>query len=373
MQALVDGECDARLVSLRDFIADELQSQRALGLAVAVVVEGRTVAHLWGGFTDRPRSLPWMPDTLAGLFSAGKPLAASALLLLLERGLVALDAPIVRYWPEFAQAEKSAVTVRHALAHLAGVPIAEQAPNGSVFDRDVLVSALAAQQPLWPAGKQLCFHSFTHGILVSELVRRSSGRPLGQFFREHIARPFGLDIAFELDADEQRRCAELVLVEDNPLLRMMRDPATMLGRSWRPMRWDALNSAAFRGCDFPSAAGHASALGLARFYAMMANEGRLDGRQALAAHVVREALAEQRHEHDVFMGAPVRMGLGFMLANEVFPLSGPASFGQPGLGGVAGVGDSERRLGIGVASNLLSGGLDTATLDGVIRIVRDRL
>jgi CubicO group peptidase (beta-lactamase class C family) len=373
MSVIVNGDCSPRLAALRDVLVEEISAGRAIGLAVAVVQEGRTLAHLWGGHRDEARAVAWTPDTLVTLFSAGKPLVAAAVLDLICRKLVRIDEPVASYWPEFAQAGKASTTVRQLLAHLAGVPALDAAPPGSVLQPRLLVSALEKQAPLWPPGQQLCFHSFTYGLLAGELVRRVSGQPFPDFFRARFARRFGLDLAFALTADEQRRCAQIILVEDNVLFRMMTDCNTALGRSWRPMQWDALNSAEFRSCDFPSIAGHGSALGLARFYSMMANQGQLADERVLEESVVSLALTEQRHELDVFMGAPVRMGLGFMLSNEVFPFLGARSFAQPGLGGVAGVGDREARLGVGIAPNLLASGLEAATLSRVLSIVRASL
>lgn len=369
MSIEIDGHCRPRYAFVRDLLAEELASGRAIGQAIALVAEGETVAHVWGGFRDETHTRPWSADTLACLFSASKPLAAACVLKLIERGRIALDAPIARYWPEFAHAGKEAATVRHALAHLAGVPIAEAALPRSVYDRAALARAVELQPPLFAPGTQLCFHSFTHGILSGELVRRVDGRPLPQFFREEIAAPGELDVAFALNEEEQPRCAEMVLVPDNPLFRMMTDPATPLGRGWRPMPWDELNSAAFRGSDFPSIGAHGSALGLARFYGHLAGAANAT-RGWLDAGVVREALAEQRHEPDAFMGAPVRMGLSFMLANEVFPFTGrPTAFGQPGLGGIAGIGDTGSRVGIGVVCNRLGAGLENPLLDRLLPAV----
>lgn len=366
----IQGECDERFEFLRDMLAQELRSGRALGQAVAVVAEGKTVAHLWGGHADSARTRPWAPDTLVCLFSAGKPLAAACVLKLIERGRMELDAPVARYWPEFAQNGKSEVTVRHALAHLAGVPIAEAAPARAVYDRAALARAIEVQRPLWPAGSQLCFHSFTHGILSGELVRRVDGRCLPEFFRQEFAAPFELELGFALDTEQQQRCADVVLVEDNPLFRMMTDPSTTLGQSWQPMPWQELNSREFRECDFPSIAGHGSALGLARFYSAMACGGRIGARSLLGEAIVREALSEQRHEPDIFMGAPVRMGLSFMLHSDIFRFTGSAaSFGQPGLGGVAGIGDSQTRIGIGVTCNRLGAEIDNPLLDQLLQAV----
>ncbi|HET9444720.1 MAG TPA: serine hydrolase domain-containing protein [Steroidobacteraceae bacterium] len=365
----VKGHCPAAMAALRDILADEQRRGRALGQAVAVVVGGETVAHLWCGHADPGRTREWTPQTLVCLFSASKPLAAACVLKLIERRRIELDAPVSDYWPAFAHHGKHAITVRHALAHLAGVPIAETAPFRAIYDPEDLAQALEAQRPLWAAGEQLCFHSFTYGILCSELVRRVDGRSLPQFFREELAQPHALDLAFALSAPEMHRCADVVLPEDNLLFRMMTDPATTLGRSWQPMPWSELNSSAFRQCGFASIAGHGSAEGLARFYAAFACGGLPSGRSMLNEAVVSEALREQRHQPDAFMGAPVRMGLGFMLHNEVFRFSGPSSFAQPGLGGVAGVGDAHARLGVGITCNHLAGDMETPLLDRVLQIV----
>lgn len=363
----IQGDCDAGFAFVRDLISAEFAAQRATGLAVAVVVAGAPVVHLWAGHADAGGARAWSPRVMACLFSASKPLAAACVLKLVERGRLELDAPVAHWWPEFAAQGKDATTVRHALAHLAGVPIAEAAGPGAVFRREELVAALAAQRPLWPAGRQLCFHSFTHGILASELVRRADGRSLPAYFREEIAQPFGVDLAFGLTSAEQQRCADMQLVPENPLFRMMNDPATLLGRSWQPMPWEMLNSAEFRGSDFPSIGGHGSALGLARFYSALANGGRLDGRMLLDSKLVREMLAEQVHQMDLFMGAPVRMGLAMMLSSEGFPFTGrPTSFGQPAVGGVAGVGDTEGAVGIGVVVNRMSAGFDNPLLAGLL-------
>jgi CubicO group peptidase (beta-lactamase class C family) len=374
MDAELSGHCHARYAFVRDLLADEFRQERALGQAVAVVVDDEPVVHLWAGHADAGRTRPWRDDTISCLFSASKPLAAACVLKLIERGAIELETRISEHWPEFAAHGKHDTTVRHALAHLAGVPIAKAAPARSVYDPDRLASALAEQQPLWSPGSQLCFHSFTHGVLSSELVRRIDGRSLPEFFRAEIARPFSLELAFGLEPNELQRCADVELVPDNPLFNMMTDPATLLGSSWAPMPWDEVNSTRFRASGFASIGGHGSALGLARFYAAMAGDGRLDGRVLLDTRIVHEALTEQAHELDVFMGAPVRMGLAFMLANDVFPFTGqPTAFGQPGLGGVVGFGDTRHRLGVGIACNRLVAGLENPFLqrliDGLVAIL----
>jgi CubicO group peptidase (beta-lactamase class C family) len=369
-ETLFGGTWDQKFAPLIDLVRSRQAAGETIGEAVAVFVDGRQLVNVWTGYTGPERTTPWASDTQACLFSAGKALAAVSVLRLVDAGRITLETPIASFWPQFGQRGKADTTVRHVLAHLAGVPIAESAPERSVYDRAALVQALESQAPLWPPGTQGCFHSFTYGVLCGEIVRRIDGRDFPRFFREEIAGPLDLDLAFALTAPEQARCAELILVEDNPLLGMMRDPQTILGRSWRPLPWDELNSARFRGCDFPSLAGHGAALGLARLYGALANDGMLDGVRLLSSALLAEALSEQWHHPDAFIGAPIRMGLGVMLSNAVLPFTGgPRSFAQPGLGGAAGIGDCDARVSIGIVPNRLSGGIDNPALAELVSVV----
>jgi CubicO group peptidase (beta-lactamase class C family) len=356
---------------VQELVADEAASVPGSGLAVAVVVGGRPVLHVWYGVRDRAGRRPWSADTLTCLFSAGKPLAAFAVLQLVAEGRVELEAPVARYWPGFAAHGKDRITVREALAHLAGIPALLAAPPAGIHDREALTRAVEAQPPLWPPGTQGCFHSFTYGVIAGEIVRRVTGQTFGEYVRARVAPLFDHGFAFALIAAEQARCADVTLPPDNPLLALMTDPATPLGQGWRPMDWRTLNSAAFRGADFPSLAGHGSALGLALFHGMLANGGDIRGQRALPPELAQAMITEQWHQPDPFMGAPVRMGLGVMLGNDVFPFSGtPAAFAQPGLGGVAGLGDASLRLGIGVTPGLLAAGLVNPFLDRLVAATR---
>lgn len=361
------GSWDKAFARVKDLVAEEAAALEGSGLAVAIVVDGETVLHVWYGVRDAAGRVPWDAYTLTCLFSAGKPLAALAVLRLVEQGRVDLEAPVARYWPEFAAHGKDRITVRQALAHRAGIPALLAAPPASVLDPADLARAVEAQPPFWPPGTQGCFHSFTYGVIAGELVRRVTGLPFGEFFRREVAPAFDQNFAFALTEAEQARCANVFLPPDNPLFRMMTDPATPLGQGWRPMDWSALNTPAFRGADFPSLAGHGTALALARFHGMLACDGRLGDRQVLAPDLARAMRSEEWSQPDPFMGAPVRMGLGVLLSNEVFPFTGdPSSFAQPGLGGIVGLGDASRRLGIGVTPGRLDAGLTNPFLDRLV-------
>ena len=122
MDVPVSGHCDARFRGVQDEFARNFAERGEVGAAVCVVVDGATVVDLFGGLADRSAGTPWQPDTLVDFYSVGKPFLAVLALQLVDAGLIALDDPIARVWPEFAAEGKGGATLRHALCHRAGVP-----------------------------------------------------------------------------------------------------------------------------------------------------------------------------------------------------------------------------------------------------------
>ncbi len=154
------------------------------------MVGGKLVCDLWGGHRDAARQTPWARDTLVNFFSVGKAFTALVALRLVERGALDLDAPAHRLWPEFGANGKEGITLRHMLSHQAGLPaIREELPGGAMLDWDRMTAALAAQAPWWPPGTAHGYHVNTYGYLVGELVRRASGRTIGEILRDEIRRP----------------------------------------------------------------------------------------------------------------------------------------------------------------------------------------
>jgi CubicO group peptidase (beta-lactamase class C family) len=177
-------------------LAQNLAEGEELGETVSVVVDGRTVVDLWGGYRDRVRTQPWRRDTLVCMFSVGKPVAILAVLMLADRGQIDLAEPVARYWSEFGHAGKDKITVQQLLSHLAAIPGAFRAEKGDAYDQLKMAQAIELQEPLWEPGAQGCYHTFTMGYLCGELVRRVSGRSLGQFVREEISGPMDLDFCY---------------------------------------------------------------------------------------------------------------------------------------------------------------------------------
>ncbi|MFC4494277.1 serine hydrolase domain-containing protein [Streptomyces ovatisporus] len=204
----VQGEVADGYEPVREAFAENFRTRGETGAALTVHREGRIVVDLWGGSRnpapdaegDRGTgSGAWQSGTAAVVRSASKGPAAAVLHLLHQRGQLDLDAPVATYWPQFKANGKDRLLVRHVLAHRGGLPALE-APltPEQAFDGVSGPSALAAQAPLWEPGTEHGYHPHTFGWLLGELVQRATGRPLGRWFAEEVARPLGLDIWFGL-------------------------------------------------------------------------------------------------------------------------------------------------------------------------------
>ncbi|MGW5803935.1 serine hydrolase domain-containing protein, partial [Streptomyces bacillaris] len=184
------------------------------GAAVAVYRDGRKVVDLWAGTRDVDGTEPWAVDTVQIVRSAGKGIAAAVPLLLHQRGQVDLDAPVSTYWPEFKANGKERVLVRDLLAHRAGVPALDRPLTpAEAADGTSGPAAVAAQRPQWEPGTDHGYHAQTYSWLIGELVRRATGRTIGRWIAEEIARPLGLDFWFGLPAEEAHRIGRIGPVE----------------------------------------------------------------------------------------------------------------------------------------------------------------
>jgi CubicO group peptidase (beta-lactamase class C family) len=356
----IHGRCDARFARVRSALADNFAVHDELGAAVAVALDGRLVVDLWAGWADGARTRAWTADTLVDVFSAGKAMAALVLLRSIEGGLVDVDAPVMRYWPAFGAAGKEGVTVRHVLAHRAGLPaIRQPLPAGAMYDWDRMTGALAAEAPWWPPGGTHGYHVTTFGWLVGELVRRVAGESIGTRFRREIAGPLAADFSFGVAARDADRVAEYVFGGE-PRLELGAagdgDAALLVRHAYgNPPGVSGLgtvNTPAWRAAEMPSTNGHASARGLARVYAALAVGGTLDGVHVVADETLAAATAEASAGVDAVLGRPSRFGLGFQLTQPERPLgTSPRAFGHFGAGGSVGFADPDARLAFGYTMN----------------------
>jgi CubicO group peptidase (beta-lactamase class C family) len=359
---IIAGTCDPAFNAVREvftehFVRHPTGGLPELGAAVCVEVDGRRVVDLWGGWSDVAGEDPWTADTLVCVCSCTKGMTAIALHRLAERGLVDYDAPVSRYWPEFAAAGKEGVTVRHLLTHSAGLPrLREPLAPGGIYDWDTVVAAFAAEAPHWEPGTAHGYHTLSFGHLNGEVVRRVSGRDLGSFFRDEIAGPLGADFFIGTPASEDHRVAELALPHEGSMLGPVAraalavdpdaiaaydDPAVLTPR--------VLNSRPWRRAQVPGANGHASARGLARIYGALVNDENV-----LQPSTVLLARTPQVNGPDLTRHEVTEYGLGFATCGTPDGYRpGSNGFGHGGAYGSLGHADPDARLGFGFVFNQL--------------------
>jgi CubicO group peptidase (beta-lactamase class C family) len=207
--AQIHGQCDSHFAAVREAFAANFAQRGEVGAAVCIYADGNPVVNLWGGYADAARSRPWDRNTIVSVASTTKGMVAICAHMLVERGLLDLDAPVARYWPEFAQAGKAHIPVRWLLSHRAGLPaIRQDIPPQSLYDWHALTGVLAETEPWWEPGTRHGYHAFTFGHLVGEVIRRLSGKSVGQFFRTEVAGPLGADFFIGVPEAADARAAE---------------------------------------------------------------------------------------------------------------------------------------------------------------------
>jgi CubicO group peptidase (beta-lactamase class C family) len=356
------GACDSRFSAVKDAFAENFAAYGEVGAAVAVMVDGEIVVDLWAGHADAARTRPWERDTIVNVYSTTKGMTTICALRLVDQGLLDLDAPVAKYWPEFAQAGKEKLPVRYLLSHRAGLPaVKEILPKGSLFQWDTMTAALARQEPWWEPGTKHGYHALTFGWLVGEVVRRISGRSLGAYFREEIAELLSLDFHIGLAAEHDARTAEIIPGAPTPdemkrFAELMSDPQSMAAKSiFNPpdmMQPGHANTRQWRVAEIPAANGHSNARALARAYGALARGGELDGVRVLSQEAIDRAIVEQSDGPDAVLGQPYRFGLGFMLTIPEHPFGpNPRAFGHTGSGGSLGFADLDAKVGFAYVMN----------------------
>ncbi|HEY8950663.1 MAG TPA: serine hydrolase domain-containing protein [Rhizomicrobium sp.] len=356
----LEGFCDPRFAAVREAFAANFRERGEPGAAVCVCVGGTPVADLWGGYADIANTKPWQRDTLVNVFSVGKALCALAAARIVEQGLVDLDAPVSKLWPEFAQAGKEAITFRQILCHRGALPAIEKPlPDGAALDWAVMVHALEEQAPWWEPGTAFGYHVNTYGFLIGEIVRRAAGKTLGTLIREEVAVPLGADIHIGLPREHHARVAEYRWPgtgtmtppgENATRVDIMRwntywNPPGISGAHW-------VNRADWRSAEVPSTNGHGNARSVARVYAALAKGGAIDRVEIIGRETLAEFTTEHSRGEDVITQHPARFGLGFQLTQPERALGpNPNSFGHFGAGGSLGFCDPDADVAFGYVTN----------------------
>ncbi|TMR88040.1 serine hydrolase domain-containing protein [Nonomuraea basaltis] len=372
---------------LADAFRANFEDPGEVGAACCVYVGGRPVANLWGGLADREANRPWSEDTIVHVASTTKGATAICAHMLAQRGELDLDAPVARYWPEFAANGKDQIKVRWLLSHHAGLPLVD---GPLTFEQACawhpVIRAIEAQKPLWQPGTEHVYHAVTYGFLVGELVRRITGKSLGTFFAEEVAAPLGLSAWIGLPEKHEKRVSKLHFAAPFSVEELLagmiaatgldEDTVTAWVESmWRPgslqiraaelggaldnTSGEYMLSRAWRASEFPAANMIADAHSLARMYAATVSD--VDGIRLLDPPTVERMTVVQTDKTRMYGLPPglnipadrsFNMSLGFWRPGPMTPMVGPGSFGHPGSGGSVALGDPDAGVGFCYVTNL---------------------
>ncbi|WP_330351509.1 serine hydrolase domain-containing protein [Streptomyces sp. NBC_00582] len=358
------GEVAEGFEPVREAFVRNFETLGERGAAVAVYRDGRKVVDLWGGTRDVDGTAPWERGTAQIVRSATKGVAAAVLLLLHQRGELDLDAPVGTYWPQYKANGKERTLVRHLLAHRAGVPVLDRPLTpAEAADPDLGAAAVAAQAPVWEPGTDHGYHAQTYSWLTGELVRRVTGRTIGEWIADEIAGPLGADLWLGLPASLHARVGRVGQVDapvpagglrtrpKRSVADAYADPGSLTRRAFAAITpLPDENDPAYRAAALPASNGIATADGLARFYASLI--GEVDGGTRLFTPETAElARSEQSAGPDRVLVVTTRFGLGPMLHGGASPLLSPTSFGHPGRGGALGLADPGSGIAFGYVTN----------------------
>jgi CubicO group peptidase (beta-lactamase class C family) len=366
---VIDGLVEPGFEGVADALRANLERRGDVGAACCVYVDGRPMVDIWAGVADVATNRAWDEDTLALVFSSTKGATAICANLLIERGALDPDARVADVWPEFAANGKADIPLRAVLSHRAGLPVVEgEFTLEQALSWDPVVEQLATQAPRWDWHESVPgYHVRSYGWLTGEVVRRVTGRTIGQFFADEVTGPLGIEWWIGLPESEEPRVATLLPPPPpgDPVIRELIEtftaPGTMTGDAMSgPSNLfhydDMWNTRRLHAPELPSSNGIASARAIARLYA--ATVGEVDGYRVLSNDTVARASQTESEGTDRVIGVPEQFGLGFSLGPGLPPACGPLAFGHPGAGGSLGFADPEARIGFGYAMNQMKLDLD---------------
>jgi CubicO group peptidase (beta-lactamase class C family) len=357
--AEVHGSCEPGFEGVRTVLSDNLDSGADVGASVAVFLRGEPVVDIWGGLADQVSGAPWERDTLTNVWSTTKTMTFLCALMLADRGELDFGAPVSRYWPEFGDAGKENVEVRHLMGHTSGLSGWEEPLDVTqLADWERCTSLLAAQKPWWEPGTASGYHALTQGYLIGEVVRRITGDTIGTWFAREVAGPLGADFFIGTPESEDHRISNVIPPPplDMDGLGMNVTDITVKTFMNPPLDASQAHHAWWRRAEIPAANGHGNARSVAAVQSIIAGRGEARGVRLLSAGATDAIFEEQSNGTDLALGVPIRFGMGYGLGNEFMPL-GPRACFWGGYGGSLIVMDQDAELTVCYVMNRMESGL----------------
>ena len=334
-----------------------------IGSSLAMTYEGELVVDIWAGSRDKAQTLPWEENTIVNVFSSTKNATSLSAYILADRGQLDFSAPVANYWPEFAQKGKENILVSHIMSHSSGLPGWDEPVAGhDLYDPDKVAALFETQEPWWEPGTALGYHAITVGNLMGEIIKRISGKTVGNFFREEIAEPLGIDFHIGLEDSQHSRVAEIhQAVETKPEEMFELEEGSIMHRVMTNGIITApdANTSEWRRSEIPAAGGHGNGRSIAESMALMANGGIYKEKRIFSEDLIKFALEEQIRGNDLVLVEPLRWGIGFGLPIDNISWMGYLEEGAcfwAGWGGSMSIADTNKKVSFGYTPCLMEEG-----------------
>lgn len=319
--AQIQGYSSAQFEPLKKLLQEKLDKDEELGVCVTINIEGKNVVDLYGGYSDEAKSKAWDENTITNVWSSTKTVAAFATLLLHERGLLNVDDPVAKYWPEFGENGKDKVLIRHLLSHTSGVSGWEEKVTGQqAADLSHSVPLLAKQAPWWEPGTASGYHMLCYGHHLGEVVRRVTGKPMKEFVATEIAGPMGADFQVGVQDKDLPRVSDVIPPPPSDVDFSKIPPDSPAGKTFPNPILNPLdaNSDWWRKADMSGANGHTNSRGINKILSAISNGGTVDGKKWLSQSTIDTIFRQQSNGPDLIVGVPLNFGIGY-------GISGPAT------------------------------------------------
>lgn len=356
------GSYEPEYQAVVDAFIENFNVEDEIGAACSIVLGGRTVVDIYGGWRNGAKTAVWDAPTTVCMMSVAKGITAICFNMLIDRGLVDPNARVVEYWPEYGQNGKEKTLVRHFLDHTAAVPVLTTNPlwPGAMMDREAIVKALEEQEPLWEIGTKAAYHVHHQGFLLGEIMRRVCGKTVGPFLREEVATPLHAEYYIGgMSEAEQSFVAEVMPNMDAKLFaaKDAEEQSSLRALAFKQNPdepWNVtLNKPQWRTVEIASGSGHGNARGVARIYGALGNGGSLDGVTIMTKEGIEAMIVEQHNQTEALQDRPYHQALGVLLNTPEAVYMGPnmRSFGHHGIGGSLGFCDPDAGMGFSYACN----------------------
>jgi len=313
--AEIQGTYGSAFQKLIDLFQEKLSEGEELGGAINININGEDVVDVWAGYADEDKTTPWAADTITNVYSSTKTVAAIAVLVAHERGLLSVDDPVATLWPEFAENGKEKILIRHVMSHNSGLsgwedPITME----EVCDVPCSTARLAKQAPWWEAGTGSGYHATTQGHLLGEIIRRATGKPMKQFVAEELAGPLKADFQIGAREEDWPRISPVIpppppswdvnkLDKTGIVYKSIFNPRTVATFSQTPL---------WRKADMSAVNGHGTAKGLNQILRAVTLAGTsFDDSKLLSPETVQQIFRTQSESTDYVLSIPLRLGIGF--------------------------------------------------------------